>query len=1055
MIKNYFGVSCVAGAGLLLAGHIAAQEKGSSSGEDEVFELSPFVVDASKDTGYRANSTLAGSRLNTQLKDVAASVSVLTNEFMDDLGATGIEQALSYVASTETAQDFEGDTTSGWVGGNQQTQPSNNRMRGLGRADTTADFFSTSNGHIDRYNIERISVVRGPNSILFGLGSPSGIINYATKKASVSKTFGEFKVILDGFGTTRGEIDYNGMVVEGKLAMRFMSLYDDERYQYKGSYDRDKRSTLALKYMPTEKTTIDLSYEQLAIKSRRPRYIAPEDQISAWAAAGSPTFDTSSLIGGVPSSDTNKQYTQELGIVSADNGLFFTDMTTPIGDLEDPNSFYAIRLKNRYTDSITPSGSDLTVMLRSSDPLDQVTFYTPPGVQDSRIFPYQDVDLSALPGNWQARDGNMKKIVMTHAFTDDLNVEVGYMQDQLVFEDYAQISSRTSGIAVDINEKLQDGSDNPNFMRPFIAGRGTGRFTDQEKETFRVQASYELDLVRKTDRNWLGLHRFGALYSESSSERFNFTYEPRLNGLNHPAFTPRGSDQTNMESPFRRSMAIYYVGDAMTPGQAYPNFTGFPETDLFGNGDSIYLRYLDQTNDGSGTGAWVGGLDADGNLSGIMSGDKNEIPLSHTDTVNSGSYSIQDIESKSATMQSYFLGGKVVTMLGYRDDTVSEAGVSSENARMDSNGHVSLDRGDWRLGDATPAEISESTVSKGIVVHPLKWLSAHYNESENFVVSAPKTNILGERIPGSSGVGKDYGFSLRLLEDKLNVKVNWFETAQQNSRNGALDFVAVWRIPGFEMGLWNKVQNNAGWVDENGDRFVFTDYDGSNDKPTRSFGSADVNDYTAEGVEIEATYNPTKNWRFSMNVSKAETIQSNTGVAIEKYVAARQEEWSKYWHLDWSSTRTVEDQYNAAVGGPLFPALFSNGRVAQNQAKWSANIVSNYKFTEGRFKGVSMGASARWRDSRSIGYGTKVLDGVLVTDVENAFFSDPTTNVGVHASYGRKILNDSVNWKIQLNIQNLIGDEELIPIRVNPNGEDAAFRVGRERKFQLTNSFKF
>ncbi len=54
--------------------------------EDEVFELSPFEIDASQDSGYRATNTLAGSRLNTQLKDVAASISVLTSEFMEDIG---------------------------------------------------------------------------------------------------------------------------------------------------------------------------------------------------------------------------------------------------------------------------------------------------------------------------------------------------------------------------------------------------------------------------------------------------------------------------------------------------------------------------------------------------------------------------------------------------------------------------------------------------------------------------------------------------------------------------------------------------------------------------------------------------------------------------------------------------------------------------------------------------------------------------------------------------------------------------------------------------------
>ena len=57
-----------------------AQEDTSSSGD--VFELSPFVVDATGDSGYYASSTLAGSRLNTSLQDVAASITVVTPELL-------------------------------------------------------------------------------------------------------------------------------------------------------------------------------------------------------------------------------------------------------------------------------------------------------------------------------------------------------------------------------------------------------------------------------------------------------------------------------------------------------------------------------------------------------------------------------------------------------------------------------------------------------------------------------------------------------------------------------------------------------------------------------------------------------------------------------------------------------------------------------------------------------------------------------------------------------------------------------------------------------------
>lgn len=61
---------------------------GQDEEEEEVFELSPFVVDTSQDSGYLASSTLAGTRLNTSLDDVGAAIQVVTQEFMDDVGAT-------------------------------------------------------------------------------------------------------------------------------------------------------------------------------------------------------------------------------------------------------------------------------------------------------------------------------------------------------------------------------------------------------------------------------------------------------------------------------------------------------------------------------------------------------------------------------------------------------------------------------------------------------------------------------------------------------------------------------------------------------------------------------------------------------------------------------------------------------------------------------------------------------------------------------------------------------------------------------------------------------
>jgi len=52
--------------------------------EEEVFELSPFTIDAAGDEGYYASQTMAGGRLSASLKDTGAAVQVVTKEFMDD-----------------------------------------------------------------------------------------------------------------------------------------------------------------------------------------------------------------------------------------------------------------------------------------------------------------------------------------------------------------------------------------------------------------------------------------------------------------------------------------------------------------------------------------------------------------------------------------------------------------------------------------------------------------------------------------------------------------------------------------------------------------------------------------------------------------------------------------------------------------------------------------------------------------------------------------------------------------------------------------------------------
>jgi len=156
--------------------------------EEDIVQMTPFVVSSDKDNGYAAVDTLAGTRLRTDLKDVGAAIGVITSQFMEDTASVNAKDVLVYATNAEV----------GGIGGNTSgvtltaTSSSNTgifdspsqatRVRGVSSADLMRDFFATSIP-MDTYNTERVDISRGANAILFGLGSPAGIINNQLKTA--------------------------------------------------------------------------------------------------------------------------------------------------------------------------------------------------------------------------------------------------------------------------------------------------------------------------------------------------------------------------------------------------------------------------------------------------------------------------------------------------------------------------------------------------------------------------------------------------------------------------------------------------------------------------------------------------------------------------------------------------------------------------------------------------------------------------------------------------------------------------------------------------------
>ena len=76
----------------------------SDKSEETIF-LSPFTV-IEDDKGYQAFNTLAGTRINSKLEDLGASITVVTKQQLEDTAVLDINDLFRYEASTEGTDDF-------------------------------------------------------------------------------------------------------------------------------------------------------------------------------------------------------------------------------------------------------------------------------------------------------------------------------------------------------------------------------------------------------------------------------------------------------------------------------------------------------------------------------------------------------------------------------------------------------------------------------------------------------------------------------------------------------------------------------------------------------------------------------------------------------------------------------------------------------------------------------------------------------------------------------------------------------------------------------------
>ncbi len=222
-----------------------------------LFSMPPIEVQATR--SYRQEFGTVGTRIPARLMDVPQSVQVLSRKFIEDQGATQFEDLYRSVSGLVDHPYSEMN-----LRGFQQREILFNGVRGnpYGSLDGGEETgFSTSVGRLT--NVERVEVVKGPASVLYGSAEPGGVINYVTKKPQESA---EFRASLLGgsYAQRGGSVEATGPFTGSRRLLYRGAAFFEEKDSFRNNAGfRDLHLAAGLAWVPSTRTRVDLELERI------------------------------------------------------------------------------------------------------------------------------------------------------------------------------------------------------------------------------------------------------------------------------------------------------------------------------------------------------------------------------------------------------------------------------------------------------------------------------------------------------------------------------------------------------------------------------------------------------------------------------------------------------------------------------------------------------------------------------------------------------------------------------------------------------------------------
>lgn len=1023
---------------------VSAQTETEEDEDEDVFVLNPFEVDESEDLGYTATNTLSGTRFNTSLRDTAASVSVWTEEFLDDTGLTEIDELIDYSLSTvldTNDQDGAGGNFNVFTNATAVTQ----RIRTRGIESTRAIDYFKSIIPDDSYKIARYDDSRGPNGVLFGVSNAGGIINQSSLVANTYQDSGRFRYSTGTSSRDRAEFRLNKVLIEDVLAVVFAGLNQDNSF-WRDWVSQDKeRVYAALTYRPNDRLTLRANFEDGWEHRTSVQQSPVTDRGLPWYdySLVTPLEDiTFSPFRGNGAGARVTNATRAVGVTGRDGNPrgFSGTGANRFTYIENDGTFH-----NLAGNFVTDGYRHLQVVPVDGSP------GIPEGSTPSPPRPYRVNDQSILPYHYnpggpdfyRETDFSLYSFFADFQITDNwfLNLQFGNQESDI---DVPQIQGSRPELRWDPNTEQnavqRNAPPNPWVGRPYFDGDYRRDKNISTYNELRASTSYNLE----TDK--FGIHRFAVATSRV--------------------------DETQ-----RRGNTWLALGGNPDGAGSYLDFYGntYSRANYLHEDNRVTIRNYFDWEDRS---TWRAGtwrsvpetLSTDRWTPGVMT----EYPVVWAESVPGNiNYLIEQVtDSNMAVSQSFFFDNKLVVTLGWRNDQVV----------IDRAGHYR----DPDIGWIPDLDITPETTSTEDIIPPppqtdfdgtVRTVGAVYHLTDNFsLVANTASNIgipdfrrtvypEGATSPPPQGDGSDFGIDFSTFKNRITGRIVYYETESiQEVVGGNNAAVNAERLYESLLNAFEDSGNDAALNDLLSRRAEL-----------RPEVNGRFRDNVGSGYEFTLNANITDRWRLRLNARKADRIVSNSygkaiaflgltkgddgflvqGVTQGGLIPDPEDPESTIITYNIDPSAYTDDgvvakllAYEDQLGeGQTFDTITNEGDVSFARALWAMvdapnntieqsekrwglrpyrlNVFTGYDFT-GSLRGWSIGGGYRWQSANIIGEE----DGV---EFEGEPREDADFYIRYRTARGDKFFGDG-RWTFQMNVSNALDNRKIIPSRLAIDG---------------------